>query len=320
MNIIQHISAGFHCSSLVNLPVHHATALTVRANTSTSKYARVADVSKMSIWTNYSSGTSPKYCHKRCCWQWEPSTWPYGGGYPRNVTAYDLVGIAQSKILADVVVSMSLPHPPDWPVMNKFHISMIDCIQPGTIIFVETPDLPFFFQNVFDKLPNPFILLTGDSDQSAPARFLSFLNDKKILHWSAMNCDVDARLIPKLSCLPLGVSHWASLSPLLALMRIGQGIFEGVFPSLLHPKNAPGRPLIFASFSVRAGVRQQLWNLACSTGGRLRNITTCSADFGSQTLPVKETLLHAAKHAFVLSPPGIGLDTWRWVAHFFCAK
>lgn len=273
---------------------------------------RNASAKDIAIWRNYTTGTSPYFCKVMCCWRWIPAGFPYKGGRPKNVTARDILSPAQNKLLGDALLSLKLPHPPRWPASNLFHIKMTECLQPGTVLFVETPDLPYFFETVFPSIRHPFVLVSGDSDLPAPGSYSVFLSDPKLMHWVAMNCDTDATFVPKLSCLPLGISQWIPVEPILQQLRAKQGLVEGILPNNHHPKDKPGRNLLFAAFTVRPGVRQELWELACSPNGRLRNITTCSTDISERVpLPVNETLKAAAEHAFVLAPTGVGLDTHR---------
>ncbi len=160
------------------------------------------------------------------------------------------------------------------------------------------------------KLRVPIVLVSGDSDSSAPKNFLTHLHSRKILHWLAMNCDMPAATTPKLSCLPLGVSQWyykdkndkRFLDVMVQTLEQGIGLQQGVLPSPHHPK----QKLLLVAFSVasNAAARQPAWQHACE--GPLREVATCGKDW-----TLEETYRETAEHAFVLAPEGTGVDTYR---------
>lgn len=272
---------------------------------------RNATESELLYWRQYVSGTSPYFCRASCCWRFEPTTWPYGGGYPHNVTKQDLVSIASIKYLGDIVYNLGYPDPPGFDSYDKFNPKMVDCLQPATVIFVITAYLGEFFTTILPQIKSHFILVSGDGDESAPNKFVSYLSDPKILLWMANNCDLTARNQSKLYCLPIGVSPWGGkVEGVLEQLNAGVGLIQGIYPSKHHPKDQPGQKLLLAAFA-RHPVRQALWDMACRIDGILRNVSTCSADLGQEPLPQPITLQQTAKHAFVLAPPGLGVDTFR---------
>ena len=82
----------------------------------------------------------------------------------------------------------------------------ITLIKDGDIVFLE-PHLAQNFFPLFDKTNSSFVLITHNSDYSAPGPFKSYLESRKILAWFASNPDHDhAKLHP----IPIGFAnaHW----------------------------------------------------------------------------------------------------------------
>ncbi len=72
------------------------------------------------------------------------------------------------------------------------------------IIFVRVHFMEYFFSQLHPKIACPYILITHNGDRSAPWKFLSYLDDDKLLAWFAKNPDrVHEKLIP----LPIGVPN-----------------------------------------------------------------------------------------------------------------
>ncbi|KAG2422781.1 hypothetical protein HXX76_015801 [Chlamydomonas incerta] len=191
-----------------------------------------------------------------------------------------------------------------------FRPEFAECIQPTTIIWVDTTELAAFFDTVLPHLRVPIILASGDSDYTAPKSYLPHLSSRKLLHWLAMNCDLPAATTAKLSCLPLGVSQWLYQDnpafPFLDIMeRVlgrGVGLQQGVLPSPRHPKTK----LLLVAFALRSNVAQRTaaWQYACE--GPLKGVATCASGWS-----LEETYEQTAQHAFVLAPEGAGPDTYR---------
>ena len=85
-------------------------------------------------------------------------------------------------------------------------------VQHGDIVFLKTDFMAKFFKEVFPRARHSFVLATHNSDASAPSVFASFLDDRKLLAWYAMNPDA---VHPKLTPLPISFAnaHWRHGSP-----------------------------------------------------------------------------------------------------------
>ena len=90
----------------------------------------------------------------------------------------------------------------------------VRCLQPGAVIFVDTVSLNMFFKHYYDKIKVNFILVSGDTDLSAPEaldtdslahRFL--IPNSTVIHWFAMNCNRNPDPA-RFTCLMNGISQW----------------------------------------------------------------------------------------------------------------
>ncbi|PNH07312.1 hypothetical protein TSOC_006208, partial [Tetrabaena socialis] len=249
---------------------------------------RNATLLELRAWQRYVSGTSPFFCLHDCCWRYEPAAWPYRGLRPANVTRADLINPTNARRLGDAVYGSRLKRP-EGENLHPLRPELLSCVQGGSVVWADTPDLPAFLASALPRIRAPIV---------------------PVLHWLAMNCDMRAELTPKLSCLPLGVSQWSYrdnpaqpfLGVLERMLARGEGLQQGVLPSRHHPK----AKLLLVSFSLRSNprVRHALWGHACK--GPLREMSTCAPSLG-----LEETYEAAALHAFVLAPEGKGADTYR---------
>jgi hypothetical protein len=76
----------------------------------------------------------------------------------------------------------------------------------GDIVHVKSDQTENFVRHVMPSLGGPIVLVTGDSDYAPVSRFNSLLEDDRIIHWFAQNCDVAFRH-PKLTRIPIGIDN-----------------------------------------------------------------------------------------------------------------
>lgn len=87
-------------------------------------------------------------------------------------------------------------------------------IDDGDVIWLRSPDLPWFFEEILPQLKRTFILLSADSDWSVPRQLQAgkdfnlarILGDSRLLHWFAQNCDYNG-VSSKISPLPIGLDY-----------------------------------------------------------------------------------------------------------------
>jgi len=170
-------------------------------------------------------------------------------------------------------------------------------VKAGDLIFVKTDweYLDLFFTQYHPSIAHSYILLTHNSDHSAPGPFTSYLNDSKVLAWFAQNLEGESH--PKLHPIPIGLAnrHWPHGDPL-------------VFSSLLSLAKKQNRPyLCYMNFapSTYPKERPYVWNLFSSQ-------PWCVV---SNVKPLASYLQDLSDSKFVLSPRGNGLDCHRtWEA------
>lgn len=79
-------------------------------------------------------------------------------------------------------------------------------VAPGDIVHVKAELLGEFVQHVLPGIRAPFVLVTGDSDFSPVSRYRELLEDRRIAHWFAQNCDLTGRHA-RLTRIPIGTDN-----------------------------------------------------------------------------------------------------------------
>jgi hypothetical protein len=77
---------------------------------------------------------------------------------------------------------------------------------PGATVHVKTDLLDDFVTHLLPALRHPVVLVTGDSDAGRVARHRALLDDPRVAHWFAQNCDVPERH-PRLTRVPIGLDN-----------------------------------------------------------------------------------------------------------------
>jgi hypothetical protein len=175
---------------------------------------------------------------------------------------------------------------------QKFHPKKV---KPGDLVFVKTDYFETFFTLYHPKIRSPYILLTHNSDHSAPGLFRRYLNDPKLLAWFAQNVEGDPH--PKLHPIPIGIANkcWDHGNPQIFADHLPRASNRDR-PILCYLNFEPGtyppeRPYVRDLFA------HQPW---------------C---FVSKSKPMPEYLNDLCHSKFVLSPRGNGIDCHRtWEA------
>jgi hypothetical protein len=99
---------------------------------------------------------------------------------------------------------------------NTFHIDRYKRIRNGDIIFVNNYNVHKFLELVYPTIKESFVLLIAGGDSSFPSESISpdlmekLLNDNKLLHIFAQNCDYQGPST-KISPIPIGLQfHMAA--------------------------------------------------------------------------------------------------------------
>ena len=173
-------------------------------------------------------------------------------------------------------------------------------VRPGDVIFVKTDFLSAFFQKVHPHIVNKYILVSHNSDFSAPANFGSYLNDTNLAYWFAQNCDSAAsNLVP----VPIGLENrrWKTAEE-----------FEYFLDRARNPKHLHERStLLFVS----------LGNTNPARAKKIENVRSQNVSVVAERLSFRAYVDAVSNSKFVMSPPGNGVDchrTWEVSAGAAC--
>lgn len=193
-------------------------------------------------------------------------------------------------------------------------------IRDGDIVWVKFSWLKSFLHQVLPLVRSKFILVTADSDLGVPlpimAESLQVLEHTTVLHWYAQNCDGPG-FMGRMSPIPIGIDfHTLSEQPFWGEDKSSPEDQEGILKSATSGFR-PARdriPRVYVDSAWQpantylSGKRQRI----------LRQILTneCFV-FQSKALSRTQVWKKWGEYAFVLSPPGRGLDchrTWEALA------
>lgn len=212
-----------------------------------------------------------------------------------------------------------LPVPPFRP-QDYLYIPL----QKGSIIWVKTGYLLMFYNKVFPRIEEPFILVLSDGDQSFPSFFQNKMNveqliqSEKIIHIFATNCD-DKKMHAKVSPLPIGIDfhsqayapYWGG--PQMTPREQEQELDEllcTLEPTYLRKKRA------FVDFQFADTMRHGIFKRYLECGEDRTEIfqkinLTGLIDCTIRPIERKELWRKKGEYAFSISPHGNGLDTHR---------
>ncbi len=160
------------------------------------------------------------------------------------------------------------------------------------IVFVASELLHEFFTKIHPHIKNRYVLITHNEDTNIDSKWTGFI-DSRIIHWFGQNVAIKHS---KITPIPIGIEN---------LDYYNHGV--PAFFSKLQAKKVVKKNLIVFGFSIHTNPkeRQKAYNYishfpyAREVGGRLN---------GYRYLEM------ANRYAFVLSPPGHGIDcirTWE---------
>lgn len=193
-------------------------------------------------------------------------------------------------------------------------------IKAGDLVWVRLSWIKSFVEQVLPLIKYPFVLVTGDSDLSAPvsmmAEAMAVLENSNVLHWYAQNCD-GPNFMNRMSPIPIGLDfHTISDKPFWGENIASPVQQESALRSIVR-QYRPMRERICKvyvdcawqpSYLYRHERRQDI----------IKQILTNDL-FVLQRKPLSRSQLWSAwgEYSFVLSPHGVGLDchrTWESLA------
>ncbi|CAF1015366.1 unnamed protein product [Adineta steineri] len=210
--------------------------------------------------------------------------------YYRNVTTYR--NSSYPFISGDTFRALS-DH-----VYDELRRDKLDRVSYGDIVFLKGDMLHKFFSGPYLSVNNSFVLISHNSDRSAPDMFKGILNDDRVIAWYASNPDLKHH--KKLFPIPIGLANtqWTS----------------GNFTAIMHAFKNYRKPwsersiLLYVNFSAYTNRMQRM--AALLQAKTFKNVTIIETFISFDAY-----LQQLGDAKFVLSPPGNGLDTHRtWEA------
>ncbi|MGE4528384.1 MAG: hypothetical protein AB7D00_08475 [Rhodospirillaceae bacterium] len=196
-------------------------------------------------------------------------------------------------------------------------------LRPGETAWVRPFDLLRFAREVLPRLEGPVVLFTSQSDRSVPGDCAEGADavaaSGKVLRWFSTNFDgtAHADLIEGIPIgLPYARRYDLHFGPLTPAYKTHPAPFEAAMERLLaEMRPACERPtLAFADFHLNDTAANRKFG-ETRTDIRNRLAGNPCVVFAEQTMPVLDLMKAYARHAFVVSPHGKGLDCYRtWEA------
>lgn len=205
----------------------------------------------------------------------------------------------------------------NWHI--PFNPTLYDHVKPGDIVWVQSWHVLNFYQYALPRIHAPFVLIINDGDAAFPSDYAKycaiepFINDEKILHIFAQNCDYQGPS-NKVSPIPIGLDFhsvaykqgmWgetgspleqeARLNTLLATLKPTHLRKMKAFVDFQHSDTMRNNP------RYKGENRTLIFN--CLT-------QTHCIDFGPM-LPRQELWKKKGEYAFSISPHGNGWDCHR---------
>ena len=162
-------------------------------------------------------------------------------------------------------------------------------VAAGETVFLKGAHLASFFSRIHPHINHPYILITHISDDSVPGSYASYLNDPQLIAWFGINHDGTPH--PKMHCIPIGIANAYLLNGNQALL------------SKIQQNLPPKKYLSYLNFTIQS-FSPERWPLF----KLLSHVPFCHRTLRQDY----ETYLHiTASSQFMISPRGLGLDTYR---------
>lgn len=162
-----------------------------------------------------------------------------------------------------------------------------DFVQNAKVLFVNTWTLNRFYTKIFPLLMNEYIFISHNSDLGVGESHIPFLDSSKVKKWYTQNMQV---IHPKLNSLPIGLAN--SQWPHGNIKMINS----------IRNENNKKEFLVYKNFDTNTNVGERnLCDFITSQNGIPKSNLTTNEDYW-RTI---------SKSAFVISPPGNGIDCHR---------
>jgi len=166
-------------------------------------------------------------------------------------------------------------------------------VKNAKVLFVNTWTLDRFFRCIYDLLPNRYVFISHNSDNTFSNKHERYLNDEKVVKWYSQNAIISH---DKLILLPIGLANRQYKHGNLSLMdRI---VKENASKTNLVYKNFD----IYTNFNIRNDVN---------------NITSKNNIIMNPRVEQEEYLQNLAKSVYCINPEGNGIDCHRMWECFY---
>ena len=114
--------------------------------------------------------------------------------------------VCSRGLLKSCTIHSSTPHSSISQLINYDFSNL----KPNCSIYVCSSAIPHFIHAIFPQIPFPFVLVSGDCDETVPNdiltpdQFRQFIESDKIIHWYSQNCWA---INPKLTQMPIGLDY-----------------------------------------------------------------------------------------------------------------
>jgi hypothetical protein len=165
----------------------------------------------------------------------------------------------------------------------------IDISKKPKVIFLKTDWIKQFKNKVLPLIDYSFTLITHNSDCPAPGDNIDLLEDKRLVRWFGMNCNI---VHPKLQSIPIGIANekWPHGDKDILLKIINE--------------NNEKKNLVYCNFDVTTNYDKR-FNV-------LKTLNKCSyIDFDNTKLSFENYTRKLSTYKYVISPPGNSVDCHR---------
>ena len=192
-------------------------------------------------------------------------------------------------------------------------------LQPGSTIYVCGSAVPHFVRSV--RVPVPYILVSGDCDESVPTdlfstndEFLQFINSPNLIRWFSQNCVFNTH--PKLLQIPIGLDYHTMAASNHAWGAKTSSLDQEQLLMSVKSKAKPWSERIPIAYSNHHFIVDRV-KFGADRSDSIKHVPKELVMYESTQIPRLNAWHNQSKYAFVISPHGNGLDchrTWEALA------
>lgn len=171
----------------------------------------------------------------------------------------------------------------------------LEHIKKGDLILVQGNMLESFFSTIHPNISVPYCVATYHNDVASPGKFVSYLDDPRIIAWFGINPTISNH--PKFFAVPVGIPQ-DYIIPHQSHAQI-----QGHFNQL---RSRPKHKMLYVNYCPYTNpMRDYITDL-------FKEEPFCTV---GKFVPIFTFWQEIAQHKFTLSPPGKGIDCFRtWEA------